>query len=182
MLRKKYYKSFHGWCRPYDSGHLCWIAKDAGLVRSWRYRLVKLRPTTPRSEWLDWNNWLPRPSYNTSVHRFIYNDWECNTAQSHIPFFSNFKTSTYEIYPRLVLFGLVILSNYIELSQVYYYLLPTKRLQSAVRDLAKTGDGRRAAWSFSHDLSPPQNCSFPFCYTISNTREQKVKHKQMEKV
>ena len=35
---------------------------------------------------------------------------------------------------------------------------------------AKAGDGKRAAWPTTHDHSPPKDCTFPFCFFISNTR------------
>ena len=167
------------------------MAKDTWCVPSWRHWQVKLITTTPRSEWLDGSKLLPCPSYDTSVHRSICNGLECNINQSLIPIFTNSKTTHHGSYPGSVLLDLVESINYVGFSQVNFYLLPTRladeeRLRSAVRDLvcnisAKTGDGRRVAWQFSHDRCPPKDFTFPFWYFISTNRERIARTAKLKK-
>ena len=98
---------------------------------------------------------------------------------------TNSKTTYHSCYTGSVLLDLVTSSNFMVFSQVLFYLLPTRladevRPQSADRELvrylrARAGDGRRATWSFSHDHSPPKDCTFPFRCFISNTRERLAK-------
>ena len=100
-------------------------------------------------------------------------------------FHTNSKTYHYGAYPGSVLLDLVEPSNYIGFSQAQLSLLPTRladeeRLQSAVRDFirnirARAGDGRKAAWSFTHDHSPPKDYIFPFSYSICNNHERLAK-------
>ena len=94
-------------------------------------------------------------------------------------FFTNSTTYYHGSYPGSVLTGSLQLFIKIRLAD-------EERLRSAVRDpvctiKAKAGDGRRAAWTFSHDHSPPKDCTFPFCYFISNKRERLAKNAQLTK-
>ena len=123
--------------------------------------------------------------------------WDCHAIAATLPYIGLCTMIGDAIlhilgsYPGSVLLDLVRSSNYIEFLQVHYYLSPTRladeeRLRSAVRDLihtirAKAGDARREAWPFSHDHSPQKDCTFPFWYFISHTRERLAKIAQMVK-
>ena len=106
-------------------------------------------------------------------------------------FYSNSKTKHHGIYPGKVLVDLAESGNYIGFSQIHFYLLPSRlsdeqRLRSAVLDIvrnvrARAGDGKRPAWSFTHNHSPPQECIFPYSHFISNKREKIAKCAQMTK-
>ena len=56
-----------------------------------------------------------------------------------------------------------------------------ERLRSAVRDvvIARVGDGRKLEWVHTLDHSPPTDYKFPFCYFITNSREQLAKAANM---
>ena len=66
--------------------HICWTVKDIRLASAWRHRQVKLRTTTPRSERVDSNKWLPCSRCDTSAKlhdlalllsyfRWVWNQW-----------------------------------------------------------------------------------------------------------